>query len=36
MAVSTGKATLAPEKTTSFKLPKGDILVLTPLHVPNL
>lgn len=29
MAVSTGKATLAPEKTISFKLPKGDIMVLT-------
>jgi hypothetical protein len=29
MAVSTSKATLAPEKTISFKLPKGDIMVLT-------
>jgi len=29
MAVSTGKATLAPEKTISFKLPKGEIMVFT-------
>ena len=29
MAVSTGKATLAPEKTIPFKLPKGGIMVFT-------
>jgi hypothetical protein len=29
MAVSTGKATLAPERTIPFKLPKGDLMVLT-------
>ena len=32
MAASTGKATLAPEKTIAFKLPKGDIMVFTAVQ----